>query len=44
MKNKKYNYQENEYIKATVKLNSRISRLRLSNEDEQTIIKIANKL
>lgn len=40
----KSHHDEYEWIKAVGKLQSRMSRLRLSNEDEQIIIKIANKL
>jgi ADP-heptose:LPS heptosyltransferase len=37
-------FQEEEWLKAIKKLHSRMARLRLSNEDEEIIKQIANKL
>ena len=41
---KKYNILDEEWLKAIKKLNNKMARARLSNEDEEIIKKIANKL
>jgi hypothetical protein len=41
---KKYNILDEEWLKAIEKLNNKMARLRLSNEDEELIKKIADKL
>lgn len=41
---KKYNILDEEWLKTIEKLNNKMARLRLSNEDEELIKKIADKL
>lgn len=41
---KKYNILDEEWLKVIEKLNNKMARLRLSNEDEELIKKIADKL
>ena len=41
---KKHNILDEEWLKAIKKLNNKMARARLSNEDEEIIKKIANKL